>query len=155
MTTRQVELIGKKEFATAILDPNHEVFVVHVAALNIDPGDEVYLLKKVQVAYLKADEVSIKVSSKYVDFVDIFFPKLAAELPKHTKINDHTIELVDYRQLLYEPIYSLDPVELEMLKVYIENNLVNGFIKSFKSPAKVLILFDKKPDSNLKLCVDS
>ena len=45
-------------------------------------------------------------------------------------------------------------MELETLKAYIENNLANGFISFFKSPAGVLILFDKKPDGSLRLCVD-
>ncbi len=37
-TTRQVELIGKKEFVIAAFDPEHEAFVVHVAALSVDSG---------------------------------------------------------------------------------------------------------------------
>ncbi len=41
-TTKRVELIEKKEFAAAALDPKHEAFVVHVAALSVDLGDEVY-----------------------------------------------------------------------------------------------------------------
>ena len=54
----------------------------------------------------------------------------------------------------YGPFYSLGPVELETLKTYIETNLANGFIRSFKSPAKAPFLFDKKPDDSLRLCVD-
>ena len=45
-------------------------------------------------------------------------------------------------------------MELEILKGYIKNNLANGFIRASKSPAGVSILFDKKPDSSLRLCVD-
>ncbi len=41
-TTRRVELIGKKEFVAAALDPEYEAFVVHVAALSVDSGDEVH-----------------------------------------------------------------------------------------------------------------
>ena len=69
-------------------------------------------------------------------------------------INNYAIELVDDRQPPYGPIYSLGPVELEILKAYIENNLANGFIKPSKSPAGVPILFDKKPDGGLRLCVN-
>ncbi len=92
--------------------------------------------------------------SKYANFVDVFSPKLVADFPKHIKINNHAIELVDDWQLLYSPIYSLEPVELETLKDYIENNLANGFIKPSKSPAGALILFDKKLNGRLRLCVD-
>ncbi len=58
-TFRWVELIGKKEFAAAALDPEYKAFVVHVAALSIDLGDEMHPSKRVQIAYLKADEVPI------------------------------------------------------------------------------------------------
>ena len=100
------------------------------------------------------DEGPTKILSKYTNFVNVFSPKLAAELPKHTRINDHPIKLVDNWQPLYDLIYRLGPMELETLKAYIENNLANGFIKFSKFPARVSILFDKKPDGSLRLCLD-
>ncbi len=45
-------------------------------------------------------------------------------------------------------------MELEILKAYIENNQASGFIRPSKSPAGASILFNKKPDSSLRLCVD-
>ncbi len=153
-TTRRVELIGKKEFTAAALDPEHEAFVVHIAALSVDSGDEVHLSRRAQIAHLKADEAPTKVPSKYADFADVFLPKLAAELPEHTGIHDHAIELVDDRQPPYGLIYSLGPVELETLKAYIENNLASGFIRPSKSLAGALILFNKKPDGSPRLCID-
>ena len=80
MITRQVELIEKKKFAIAVLDQKYKTFIIHVATLSIDSGDKVHLSKRVQIAYRKADEVPIEVSSEYVDFADVFSPKLAAEL---------------------------------------------------------------------------
>ena len=100
------------------------------------------------------DEALTKVPSEYADFVDIFSPKLAAELPEHTEINDNAIKLVDDQQLPYNLIYSLGLVELETLKAYIENNLINGFIRPSKSPAGAPTLFDKKPNGSLRLCID-
>ena len=132
----------------------HEAFVVYVTALSVDPSDEMYPLKRAQVAYLKADEVPTKIASQYADFADLFSPKLAAELPKHTRINDYPIKLVDDWQPPYDSIYSLSPVKLETLKAYIENNLANSFIRPSKSPVRALIVFNKKPDGSLKLCMD-
>ncbi len=94
-TPRQVELRGKKDFAAGALDSEHKVFVVYVVTLSIDSGDEVHPLRRAQIAHLKADEAFSEVPSKYADFVDVFFPKLAAKLSEHTEINDHAIELVD------------------------------------------------------------
>ena len=61
---------------------------------------------------------------------------------------------MDDQQLLYSLIYSLGPVELETLRAYIKNNLANNFIRPSKSPAKVFIFFDKKPNGSLRLCID-
>ena len=45
-------------------------------------------------------------------------------------------------------------MELETLKTYIKTHLKTGFIQSSKSPAGAPILFNKKPDGNLYLCID-
>ena len=144
----------KKEFAAAALDPKHEALVVHLTALNVDLDNEVHPSKKAQIAYFTADEIFTKVLNEYADFADVFFPKLAVELPKYMEINDYAIELIDDCQPPYGFIYSLGPVELEILKAYIKNNLANGFIKPFKFLAGAPIFFDKKPDGSLRLYVD-
>ena len=69
-------------------------------------------------------------------------------------MNEHAIKLEEDKQPPFGPIYSLGPVELETLKTYIETNLANGFIRPSKSPAGAPILFDRKPDGSLRLCVD-
>ena len=158
-TTRRVELVGKKEFAAAALDLESETFVVHVASLssNALPSSSplnVHPSRRPQISGLIAKEAPIKVPTKYSDFLDDFFPDLASKLFEHTEINNHTIELVNGQQPPYRPIYSLGPVELETLKAYIETNLANGFIRPSKSPAGAPILFDRKSDGSLRLCVD-
>ena len=45
-------------------------------------------------------------------------------------------------------------MELETLKAYIETNLPNGFIRLSKSLADTLILFDRKSNGSLRLCID-
>lgn len=103
---------------------------------------------------LKADEAPTTIPAKYSNYADVFSPEAAAELPEHTGMNDHAIELEEGKQPPYGPIYSLGPVKLETSKTYIETNLKNGFIRPSKSPAGVPILFDRKPDGSLRLCVD-
>ena len=166
-TTRRVELVGKKEFAAAALDLESETFVVHVASLSSDaspsssPLDvpvasfDVHPSRRPQISGLIAEEAPTKVPAEYSDFEDVFSPDLASELPEHTGINDHAIELVDgCQQPPYGPIYSLGPVELETLKAYIETNLANGFIRPSKSPAGAPILFDRKSDGSFRSCVN-
>jgi hypothetical protein len=48
----------------------------------------------------------------------------------------------------------MSETELAALRKYISKNLERGFIKRSKSPAGVLVLFAKKKDSLLRLCVD-
>ena len=103
---------------------------------------------------MKANKAPTKISNKYTDFVDIFLLKLNGELLEHMKINNHAIKLIDDQQLFYSPIYSLGPMELEILKTYIENNLANGFIKFSKSLVRAPIFFDKKLNRSLQLYID-
>ena len=51
-----------------------------------------------------------------------------AELSDQNKINDYAIKLEKSKQQLFGPIYSLRPVELEILKTYIKLNLTNSFM---------------------------
>ena len=152
--SKWVKLIEKKDFATIAFDLEYKALVMHIAALSIDPNDEVYLLKKAQIAYLKADKAHTRILSKYANFADVFPPKLVIKLFEYMEINDYAIELVHDWQPLYGLIYNLGPIELEILKAYIKNNLANGFIRSFRSPIEALIFFDKKLDSSLRLCMD-
>ena len=136
--------MGKKEFVATALDPEHKTYVVHVASLSSNPlaSFDVHSSQKPQISGLIAEETPTKVPAEYLDFADVFSLDLAFELPEHTGINDHAIELVEGQQLLYGPIYSLRPVKLETLKVYIKTKLANGFIRPSKSPAGAFILFD-------------
>ena len=103
---------------------------------------------------LTQNKAPTEIPPEYADYVEVFSPDLAIKLPENTGINKHAIELVEGKQPPYGPIYSLDPVGLEILKDYIENYLKTGFIRSSKSPAVTPILFDKKLDRSLRSCVD-
>ena len=96
-------------------------------------------------------------SIKYADFADIFSPTLACELPPHALYDhaphDHAIETRD-GQPLFDPIYLLSAVELNVLKKYIKDNLEKGFIVPSTSSAGAPILFTKKKNRGLQLCMD-
>ena len=64
-------------------------------------------------------------------------------------MNDHTIKLKENKHSSFRPIYSLEQVELETLKTYIETNLVSGFIRFSKSLVGAFIFFDQKSDRSL------
>ncbi len=122
--------------------------------MSINLGDEMHYSKRAQISHLKSDEALSKVPSKNADFADVSSPKLAARLLEHMGINNLTIKFVNNWQPQYGLIYSPGPVDLEILKVDIENNLADGFIKPSKFHAGALIFFDKKPDGSQRLYVD-
>jgi len=64
---------------------------------------------------------------------------------------------IDLKKDSYPPvrtIYFLSKFEQEALKEFIDENLTNGFIRSMLSLHGVLVLFVKKKDRFLRLCVD-
>lgn len=99
------------------------------------------------------DDESTTLPAKYAEFVDLFSKKAAAILPEHRKY-DCSIDLQEGAQPPFGPIYSLSRPELLALRNYIDENLASGFIQHSKSPAGAPILFVKKKDGTLRLCVD-
>lgn len=72
------------------------------------------------------------------------------------RINKHAIKLIEVKQYLYKPLYALSLAEFKTLKIYIKTYLKTGFIwPSNKYPVEALILFDKKPNGSLQLCVNN
>ena len=136
---RRVEIIDKRKYMAAVLNADGEIFVVHIAALVELTTLLIYSSCQAQVAILTSEKNGI--SAEYSEFSNIFSSNSAVELPEYIGIYDHSINLLDDKQLLYSPIYSLGPVELEILKTYIKANLASGFIKPSKSSANTLILF--------------
>ena len=74
------------------------------------------------------DKASIEILVEYSNYNNTFLAKNTTEFWKHTRINDHTIKLEEDKQSSFSLIYSLRPVKLETLKIYIKINLANNFI---------------------------
>jgi hypothetical protein len=89
----------------------------------------------------------------YGEFADVFDKQQAEVLPQHGNY-DHAIPLEEGTIPPMGPIYSLSETELKILREYIQDNLSKGFIQSSRSPAGAPILFVKKKDGTLRLCVD-
>lgn len=94
------------------------------------------------------------IPSKYHLFTDVFDKEQADTLPSHRPGVDHAIPLVDDATVPFGPIYPLSQDELAVLSEYIKTNLENGFISRSTSPAGAPIMFVKKKDGSLRLCVD-
>lgn len=69
-------------------------------------------------------------------------------------INDPIIDLIEGKELFYGLIYSIELVQLKILKIYIKKNLANGFIRLSKSLTTITIFSIQTSYSNLHLCIN-
>jgi transposase InsO family protein len=86
-------------------------------------------------------------------FADVFDEKEADVLPEHRKY-DISIDLQEGSTPPFGPIYNLTQTEMAALKDYLEDSIAKGFIVPSKSSCGAPILFVKKKDGSLRLCVD-
>ena len=94
-----------------------------------------------------------KIPAEYQDYADVFSKTKAHKLPEHRPY-DLKIPLQEGTTPPLLPVYNLSPLELDVLRKYIDDNLRKGFIRHSQSPAGAPILFVKKADGSLRLCVD-
>ena len=93
------------------------------------------------------------VPKPYRDLEGVFSKEKANELPVSSPYN-HEIKLEGDRQPPYGLIYPLSTSELHVLREYLHDNLAKGFIQHSTWSAGALILFVKKKDGSLWLCID-
>ena len=89
-----------------------------------------------------------RVVCKYEDV----FPDELSGLPPHRDV-DFFIELHPNTSPISMNPHRMAPVELHELKVQLQKFLNKGFIQPRTSPWGALILFAKKKDKTLRLCI--
>jgi hypothetical protein len=92
------------------------------------------------------------IPEKYHEFPDVFSKGKAETLPEHHPYNLK----IDLEEGQAPPgcMYSLSPLELGPLQTFIEDNVRSGFIRPTNSLHGAPILFMRKKDRSLRLCVD-
>ena len=86
------------------------------------------------------------------EYEEVFSDELL-RLPQHRDV-DFTIELHPSTSPISMTPHRMAPVELQELKVQLHELLNRGFIKSTTSPWGAPVLFAKKKDKTLRLCID-
>src|SRR5262249_15222688 len=86
------------------------------------------------------------------EFLDIF-PEELPRLPPEREV-EFGIELQLGVNPVSIPPYRLAPVELNELKVQLQNLMDKGFIRPSSSPWGAPVLFVRKKDSTLRMCID-
>ena len=85
-------------------------------------------------------------------FLDVFPDELSG-LPSHREIEFY-IDVVPDIAPISMPPYRMAPAELKELKEQLQELLDKGFIRPSTSPWGAPVLFVKKKDGTLRLCID-
>jgi len=117
--------------------------------LQLHPGDSAKARSSSISTPLDLDIVP----PEYRDYADVFSKAKASELPLHRNY-DLKIELEEGTSPPLGTLYSLSPVELSALRTFIDENITTGFIRPTASSHAAPVLFIKKKDGSLCLCVD-
>ena len=140
-----VSIVGPHAFAMLCNQPDVQLFTMSFS-------------QAVELAFTQTDITSLDpdlstIPPEYHEYAELFSDKETEKLPPHRPYN-HQIPLEPGSTPPFGTIYSMSPTELETLRKYIVENLKKGFIRHSQSPCGAPILFVKKPDGTLRLCVD-
>ena len=144
-TTPHISMIGAAAFMHASKQNGSQCFSLHLS----DP----LLSAKSTTLSDKTPNLS-EIPEEYHDYADVFSESEASKLAPHRPY-DLKIDLEDGASPPpVSAMYSLSPFEQETLKNFVEENLTKGFIRATSSPHGAPVLFVRKPDGKLRLCVD-
>lgn len=138
-----ISIVGAAAFRTIIKDPETCQYTLRASQLED---------LSARAASVDAPDLS-GLPSTYHDFADVFSERSAYNLAPHREF-DLKIETIDGAVPPIGHVYSLSANELTALRKFLDENLKAGFIYPSTSSHGAPILFAKKKDGSLRLCVD-
>ena len=174
ISTRSVETGSYEEkMARPTLHGNEFVSAKRLLQAALEDGPIGFMLLEVPPSSLpafgfvptgadKGVEMEVEIEKKvtaadipkpYQHLRDVFDEVEADRLPQHTEHDLH-LELMEGSRPPQGPLYLKGPKEMSELRKYLDENLMKGFIRPSKSPARSPVLFVPKKDGGLRLCVD-
>lgn len=145
----------KMEGTTVIKEPASPPFLSALqAARSLQKGAEAYLVlvRPVDDVHQQEPDMDPRLQQVLDSYVDVFKP-LPAGLPPARAV-DHRIELEPGTSPPFKATYRMSPLELDELRTQLEDLLAKGFIQPSKSPFGSPVLFVRKKDGSLRLCMD-
>ncbi|CAN0827436.1 Transposon Tf2-9 polyprotein [Linum grandiflorum] len=113
----------------------------------IRDGCEAFLAHVVEDKEVKIEDMKV-----VKDFLDVF-PEDLPGIPPEREL-EFDIELVPGTAPISIPPYRMAPVELKELKEQLQELLDKGFIRPSISPWGAPVLFVKKKDGSMRMCID-
>jgi len=115
----------------------------------IKKGCEAYLT---YVLDTKMEDIQVSNVPIIREFPDVFLDELLGVPPKREV--EVTIDVLPGTFPIAQSPYRMAPAELAELKIQLLELLNKGFIRSSNSPWGAPVLFVKKKDRTLRLCID-
>ncbi len=158
LTTNKIKLISYSKFKRLQNDPTNQICLIQVT--NIEPT-------KIQMNNIELNNENTKENDKstdikpiyneheqriHIEYKDIFDPLPIGLPPKRS--HDHHIELLPDSQPVSKPAYRLASNELDELRSQLDKLLEHGHIRPSHSPFGSPVLFVKKKDGSMRMCVD-
>src|SRR5258707_2950478 len=151
-----IQLVSKRTMGMICQEAGSETFLLSPSSVQQMPNlfhtSPDRLEAKAAVTAQPEDTLS-GVPQEYHEFHDVFSGEKANTLAPH-RLYDLKINLEEGAKPFHRPIYSLSPLELTALREFLEENVRNAFIRPSKSPWGSPVLFIKKKDGSLHLCVN-
>jgi len=143
VTPPHISLIGAAAFVCASKLPGSKVYRFQLSTPEVDARSA-----------STSDPINLSnIPEEYHDFADVFSKSRAEKIPEHRPY-DLKIDLEPGQSIPPGPMYSLSPLELQTLRDFIDKHLSIGLIRPTSSPHGAPVLFIKKKDGSLRLCVD-
>ena len=154
----KIALEDAEEFDKTLRAPSSDVYALLVSTVTEVHTDKPEEGRDVPdqppEAWTSPERVqSSQLPPQYAEFAELGSERESRSLPKHGP-HDLVITLQKGTMPPHQPLYSLSRAELALLRDYLAEYLARGWIRHSKSPAGAPILFAKKKDGSMRLCVD-
>ena len=116
-------------------------------------GEYTYVAAMIEIKPDKQVEVPDAVAPILRRFADVMPPELLKKLPPRRQ-TDHQIELVPGSRPPAQAPYRMSLPELRELRKQLTELLDAGLVQPSKAPYGAPVLFQKKQDGTLRMCVD-
>ena len=145
--TTRITMITAKQMNKAV-KKNHVVCLMTINVLDSNDKDNDDIQD-----WSSMNRTSPKIQNVLDEFQDVFPTKLPVGLPPERTV-DHVIDVIPGSPPAYRGIIPLSTDELMEVKTQLDHLLEQGFICVSKSPYGTPVLFIKKKDGSLRMCMD-
>jgi len=115
----------------------------------LESSEELFLIRCVP----DVNSIPLQISQLLIEFAYVFPSKLPESLPPCREV-DHRIDLIPGSMPTASKMYRMAPLEEKELWNQLQTYLHDGKIEPAKSPFGAGVLFARKKDGGMRLCID-